>query len=430
VNPRSEESISTAGSAGDNLADGPASPGQATIGLYARWIAAALSASAGAVHLGYAPHHLEEDWAHGWFFIAIGAAQIAFAILFVNRPRRWVWTSAIALNLGIAATWAVSRSIGLPFGPESLRNETVSTPDVVCVVLGMGVVALAALALFAPRFMDRPVRDRIGTGAVTGFVSAAAIIVGAVMLTPTYTSAHASGGHGHEGATALTGTTACELSGPAASPGQVALDAEGHSHRGPTEQIALTENERVELAAQQVLARDAALRYPTVADAEAAGYRMSVAYVPCIGAHYTNIRYTISFDPAHPSELLYDGTMPTSKIVGLSYLVWSPGGEPTGFAGPNDRWHQHNSNGGLCTKGMVVVGGEALSNDECRALGGRKNTLDSVWMLHDWVVPGWECSWGAFAGECPELGGRTGGTAWDAPDPGSSGAALTGLATN
>ncbi|MEY2465383.1 MAG: hypothetical protein QOH64_3521, partial [Acidimicrobiaceae bacterium] len=36
-----------------------------------------------------------------------------------------------------------------------------------------------------------------------------------------------------------------------------------------------------------------------------------------------------------------------------------------------------------------------------------------IWMVHDWVVPGWECSWGAFAPECPELGGRAGGTAWD-----------------
>ena len=38
-------------------------------------------------------------------------------------------------------------------------------------------------------------------------------------------------------------------------------------------------------------------------------------------------------------------------------------------------------------------------------------------MVHDWVVPGWECGWGIFAGECPELGGRVGGTAFDPPDP-------------
>jgi hypothetical protein len=38
-------------------------------------------------------------------------------------------------------------------------------------------------------------------------------------------------------------------------------------------------------------------------------------------------------------------------------------------------------------------------------------------MLHAWIVPGFECSWGTFSGECPELGGRLCGTAWDSPDP-------------
>jgi len=38
-------------------------------------------------------------------------------------------------------------------------------------------------------------------------------------------------------------------------------------------------------------------------------------------------------------------------------------------------------------------------------------------MVHDWVVPGWECGWGVFAGECPELGGRIGGSVFDKPDP-------------
>jgi len=29
-------------------------------------------------------------------------------------------------------------------------------------------------------------------------------------------------------------------------------------------------------------------------------------------------------------------------------------------------------------------------------------------------VPGFECTWGVFSGECPELGGKLGGTAWSA----------------
>jgi hypothetical protein len=53
-----------------------------------------------------------------------------------------------------------------------------------------------------------------------------------------------------------------------------------------------------------------------------------------------------------------------------------------------------------------------MTPDQCRSIGGVKQELTGIWMLHDWVVPGWECSWGVFAPECPELGGRIGADAW------------------
>jgi hypothetical protein len=217
---------------------------------------------------------------------------------------------------------------------------------------------------------------------------------------------------------ALTGDSPCEKSGPPASVGQVEKDSEGHDHRGPLYQYPVTEAQREQLIQEQTAARAVAVKFPTVASAEAAGYRKSTPYVPCIGAHYTNIGLVGKFDPSAPSELLYDGTNPDSKIVGLSFLLLHPGGPPEGFAGPNDMWHQHSSNGGLCLNAQgVVVGSEATSKAACEARGGKKAGLKDIWMVHDWVVPGWECSWGVFAGECPELGGRVGGTAFDKPDP-------------
>ena len=111
----------------------------------------------------------------------------------------------------------------------------------------------------------------------------------------------------------LTGTSPCELSGPPASAGQVGKDAEGHNHRGPVLQETLTREESMALQAEQARARKVAERYPTVADAEAAGYHKSTVYVPCIGAHYTNTRYAVGFDIDNPSELLYDGTAPDAR---------------------------------------------------------------------------------------------------------------------
>ncbi len=209
---------------------------------------------------------------------------------------------------------------------------------------------------------------------------------------------------------AAAGDSPCEKSGGAASEGQT---ADGHGTRGLVRQVPLSQADRELLVAQQQQARQVATKFPTVADAEKAGYARSTGFVPCIGAHYTNVSLAVKFDTNAPSELLYDGTTPDAKIVGLSYLVWHPGGAPEGFAGTNDHWHQHNVNGGLCIKGSLgVIGGESMNEATCTSLGGKKTVLQDVWMLHDWIVPGWECTWGAFSGECPELGGVAGKSAW------------------
>jgi hypothetical protein len=229
-----------------------------------------------------------------------------------------------------------------------------------------------------------------------------------------------------------TGNSACEKALPTpASPGQVGAGGGGsadtnspaavqqseHGDRGMVAPAGLTHAQRVQLQEQMTQARSVAQKYPTVKDAEAAGYGMSTVYVPCIGAHYTNTAKVMGFNPDDPSELLYDGTAPDSKIVGLSYLVFHPGGAPDGFAGANDHWHQHNANGGLCLKGGTVVGGEETTRAECAKRGGHKTLLTDIWMVHAWVVPGFECTWGVFSGECPELGGRLCGTAWEKPAP-------------
>lgn len=226
-----------------------------------------------------------------------------------------------------------------------------------------------------------------------------------------HAGAHDESGHGAVIAGTATGDSPCEVASPTpASPGQVGSgeggSAEGsageHGARGMLVQKPLTQDERVQLEQQMAQARTVIAKYPTVKEAEAAGYKKSTPYVPCIGAHYTNTGLVTKFDPAAPSELLYDGTTPDSKIVGLSYLVYNRGGAPEGFAGPNDHWHQHNANGGLCFgQGLVVIGGEELTREDCAARGGQKRELTDIWMAHAWVVPGFECSWGVFAGECP-----------------------------
>jgi len=359
---------------------------------------AAFSLAAAAVHFAYAGAHFGEDDAHGLFFLIVGALQAAWALALTARPSRLLRLAGV-LNLGVVGVWAATRG-----------DEGIGVADAWATGLELGIVALVLARLRMPRVL---------AGVVVVLVAAGTL----VSLSPQYAEAeHAHGDedddHGHVEAQATPaattpGTTPCEQSGPPLSPAQVAV-TEGHSHRGAVPQKPLTAAERLHLAEQQKEARTVVDRFPTVAAAAQGGYKKSTPFVPCIGAHYTNFLLAARFAPAQPAELLFDGTEPDSKLVGLSYLVYHPGGPPDGFAGPNDVWHQHNANGGLCfDRSGFVLAGEDASAEQCRELGGVKRELTDVWMLHDWIVPGWECTWGVFAPECPELGGKLGLSAWD-----------------
>jgi hypothetical protein len=150
-------------------------------------------------------------------------------------------------------------------------------------------------------------------------------------------------------------------------------------------------------------ARAVAAKYPTVKDAEAAGYRKVTNYLPGIAAHYMNFDYLRDgFVLEHPEMLLYDGTEPTSHMVGLSYYIIKPGtSEPTdGFVGNNDHYHQHI---GLCFRNGVVASGSNTTDAQCSAQGGRKSGGSGGWMSHVWIVPGCESDWGIFSGANPKL---------------------------
>src|SRR5262249_42678244 len=122
-----------------------------------------------------------------------------------------------------------------------------------------------------------------------------------------------------------------------------------------------------QLAGQLEQARGVVAKYPTVADAEAAGWHRVTDSVPGIAAHYMNFpNLRDGFVVDQPEMLLYDGTDPGSHIVGLSYYILKPGeDEPTeGFAGNNDHYHKHV---GLCIKGGVVVAGSNSTPEQCAA---------------------------------------------------------------
>ncbi|MGH9211061.1 MAG: hypothetical protein ACRD2C_10305 [Acidimicrobiales bacterium] len=414
-----------------------------TVGRYLGWFLVALSLGSGVIHFAVAGEHFDLSWYHGTFFAAVAWLQLMWAAAVIVRPTRPLLAVAAVGNALIIVTWLVSRVWGVPVGPDAWESEPVALADALATGFEAVIVVLALAVLFRPALAQQTLRPRLGFAAL-GASGLAIAVVSTMALSPSFASDHhgddgeESAAHGHEEATAhedmtpeemaahggeatahddaaahddaeghtnyvitADGSSACEESGVANEGNS------GHGHRGPVPFEAMDEGTRSEFAAQVHQANDAVARFPTVADAEAAGYRGITPYVPCIAAHYIKNEALMNpFDPAEPEILLFDGTDPGSQIVGLSYLQFTGTGEgPVGFAGDNDPWHAHRQ---LCLGSGDVLGDESTTEEDCAARGGNLIQLDDLFMTHMWNVPGWESRWGLFSSEHPDLGGTVG----------------------
>jgi hypothetical protein len=110
-------------------------------------IAAASAAAAGFVHFAIAPEHFAEWCGFGTFFVLCGEVQLGWALLVRRVPRSWVLAIGLAGSLFLVFLWAVSRTFGLPLGPDPGVPEAVGTPDVLAVAFELVTAASCALAL-------------------------------------------------------------------------------------------------------------------------------------------------------------------------------------------------------------------------------------------------------------------------------------------
>jgi uncharacterized membrane protein len=170
---------------------------------------------------------------------------------------------------------------------------------------------------------------------------------------------------------------------------------------------------RTELLRQLALTMDVVKKYPTVKDAEAAGYRRAGPFLPGLGTHYVGGRTsrsgTLSDDDIlRPSTIIYAGTKPESPIAGFMYIAGAMApnnAEPEGFAGPNDHWHYHT---GICLVSGTNGSMEALGFDGSitrESCGARKGNWVAAtqYLLHVWTVPGYTNPLGVFAHVNPAL---------------------------
>ena len=379
---------------------------------------AALLAGAGAIHFAMVPTHAQEWYAEGVAFAIVAWVQLLLAGLIAVRPSRPVLAGGILVNLGAIAAWLISRTAGFPFGPSEGTSEAFGSIDVLTAVLEGLFVIVATVALVRPAASGERRRQPMWLAAAVVPLLLVAGLTTALLASPEGQHHHdegetAAGGHHHGGglvqsADPLEIKTLTLPAGMALghshshSTEAQAGGSGGHGHGGPVPHKVITDRAvRDQLADELETARSAAEQFPTAADAMRAGYFRVTPYVPLIGAHYMNFGYVDGeFDPTHPEMLLYDANGPDAHMVGLSYYVVSEDGPPEGFAGPDDYWHEHL---GLCVNATGVIGGEDTTEEECEELGGFKTDGDGKYMVHAWVVPGWESPWGVFSDEHPDL---------------------------
>lgn len=352
---------------------------------------AALLAAAGVIHLVMVPSHWGTSVAEGAGFLVAGWLQIGLAVALVLRPARWMLQLTVVTNLALVAVWIVSRTAGLPFGPHAGHAETVSIVDGTTVTFELTAVALAlGLLLRGIGFV------RADSRALSVGVPIAALLFTSIAVASPSAHDHAAASHGDHGA---MGHAHGDDNG-------LSLLDNGHQHGQGEEE--LDDATQAELAVQ--LAGTSALveRYPTVADAEAAGYRRAGPFAPGVGAHYRLNGVTdsadadgdglLAGDEVDRPMLIFDGTAPGSPLAGFMYYI-SGEESPEGFAGGNDHWHYHTH---TCivpradgTIDVPFADAEDATEAICNDVGGEWIAATGN-MVHVWTVPGYQSELGTF----------------------------------
>ena len=149
-------------------------------------------------------------------------------------------------------------------------------------------------------------------------------------------------------------------------------------------------------------------QWPTLGDAEDAGYTMAVEYIEGMGTHHVMLnnfsmtspdfnaeepdfpgtRIDDVFEHEKPEFLMYGGEDRDSQLVGFAWRVPAPvDSPPEGFTGENDWWHRHES---LCFRPSdFFMRGADINDETCENRDGVNVNLEEYWMVHAWIVRPW-----------------------------------------
>jgi hypothetical protein len=141
------------------------------------WMAAAIHVVASAEHFG-------EWWLFGLFFAVLAGWQAAWGILLYREPSEGALLTGAGVNAGVAVLWLITRTVGLPLGPEQWSPERIGVLDVAATLDELTIAGLG-LALVSAAW-----RRRIGAKPFEWVLLALLIASGVALM---------AGGHHHHG---------------------------------------------------------------------------------------------------------------------------------------------------------------------------------------------------------------------------------------
>lgn len=375
--------------------------------------AAVCMAGAAIVHFGVAGEHFAEWWLFGVFFLVLAAAQVLLAVFGwrpVRRPAlsRLVLITGAVVNLLVVALWAVTRTTGLPFGPDPGTAEAAGTADVLTIVLELISVALTAVVLMRLRQSSpvRQLRPRTAT-AITAIVAAAVLLTSSVAIADPGGGSHAMDSAMGDVATGACTTLQDGIAGMhkkdkmhkkqgTSSPQPNGTKADGNGERRQLAELPDVSKATPEqtATAKSFLAKTIAdtKKYRDPAVAKAAGFDLDAAVQKHNKKRPASVRKQLKMlhvpnqanrtdgevlDPQAPETLIYSRTAEGKYIlIGVMYTAEKK--DPPASYQPYLRWHFHEH--------CKVPGSKKKclpTDDKCPA--GSK-LVKSGYMTHLWFV--------------------------------------------
>jgi hypothetical protein len=130
-----------------------------------------LSWAAGLIHVAAAAGHLDEYVLYAAFFEVLALVQLGWGVALYRAPSPRLLGAGAALSVLVVALWVVSRTTGLPIGPEPWHAEAIGPLDALA---SADEATLAVLAVTSLR----------GSGRALAFsVAACLVLLSALALT-------------------------------------------------------------------------------------------------------------------------------------------------------------------------------------------------------------------------------------------------------